>query len=144
MPKILLAVDGSEAARRATERLVEDARLYREPVEVELVNVRLPVPSIGVAYSTVVTHDMVARYYQEEGEQALRVSRDLLDAAGIAYKPHILVGEVADTIVKHAMGANCRTVYIGTRGMSALANAVLGSIATKVVQRSPVPVVLVP
>jgi nucleotide-binding universal stress UspA family protein len=144
MVKVLLAVDGSDAAHRAAEFLVGDARLLREPIEVELVNVRLPVPNIGLAYSTVVTHDMVAKYYQDEGQQALLASRELLDAAGVRYNAHILVGDVAETVVKHAMATQCRMIYIGTRGMSALANAVLGSIATKVVQRSPVPVVLVP
>jgi nucleotide-binding universal stress UspA family protein len=144
MVKVLLAVDGSDAARRATECLVADAPLYRDPVEVELVNVHLPVPNIGLAFSSVVTHEMVAKYYKEEGEQALRASRDLLDAAGIRYNAHILVGDIADTIVKHAMAAQCHTICIGTRGMSALANAVMGSIATKVVQRSTVPVLLVP
>jgi nucleotide-binding universal stress UspA family protein len=144
MVKILLAVDGSEAARRATEHLVEDARLYRDPVEVELVTVHLPVPNIGLAFSSVVTHEMVTRYYQDEGQQALRASRALLDAAGIRYNPHILVGDIADTIVKHAMTAQCRMICMGTRGMSALANAVVGSIATKVLHRSPVPVLLVP
>ena len=144
MVRMLLAVDGSDAARRATERLVEDSRLYREPVEVELVNVRLPVPNMRLTNSTIVTREMVESYYQEEGGEALRGSRELLDAAGMAYTSHILVGEVAESIVKHAMVTSCRMIYIGTRGMSAFANAVLGSIATKVVQRSPVPVLLVP
>ena len=144
MVKVLLAVDGSDAARRATEHLIAEARLYRDPVEVELVTVHLPVPNIGLAFSSVVTHEMVTKYYQDEGQQALRASRVLLDAAGIRYNPHILVGDIADTIVKHATSAQCRTICMGTRGMSALANAVMGSIATKVVQRSTVPVLLVP
>jgi nucleotide-binding universal stress UspA family protein len=34
-------------------------------------------------------------------------------------------------------------IYMGTRGMTALSNMMMGSIATKVVHLSPIPVVLV-
>jgi nucleotide-binding universal stress UspA family protein len=142
--KILLAVDGSEASMRGTQSLIEALRLYREPVAVELVNIRLPVPRVGAPFWTTVTHEMVDKYYQDEGQEALRGSRKLLDEAGVPYTAHILVGEIAEAIVKHAARTDCRMIYIGTRGMSAIANMVLGSIATKVVNLSRVPVVLVP
>jgi len=141
--KILLAVDGSEASIHATERVVEAARLFREAVEVELVTVRLPIPKIGGLFDTVVSKQMVDQYYKDEGSAALAASEKALGEAGIAHASHILVGDIAETIVRHADAAQCGMIYMGTRGMSAASNLVMGSVATKVVHLARVPVVLV-
>jgi nucleotide-binding universal stress UspA family protein len=143
VPKILLAVDGSEAADRATRKLVEMAGWFKEPLEVELVTVHLPLPQVGGFAGAVVSHEMVEKYYSEEGGKALAPARKLLDAAGVRYIPHILIGEVAPTIVGHVEKAGCKLVCMGTRGMSAVSNLVVGSVATKVLHLCPVPVVLV-
>jgi nucleotide-binding universal stress UspA family protein len=142
MLRILLAVDGSESALRAARKLIETAGWYREPPAVELVTVHLPVPLVGFA-DAVVSRDMTERYYRQEGERMLAGARALLDAAGIQYVPHILVGQIAQTIVEHAHGAGCNIICMGTRGMTALSNMVMGSIATKVLHLADVPVVLV-
>jgi nucleotide-binding universal stress UspA family protein len=68
---------------------------------------------------------------------------DFLTEAGIAYTSRTLVGDIAQSIVEHGDAAQCRTIYMGTRGMGALPNLVMGSIATKVVHLALVPVVLV-
>jgi nucleotide-binding universal stress UspA family protein len=143
MLKILLATDGSESAVRATRKLIETAAWYKEPPQVELVTVHLPVPPIGGFSGVVLTPQMIERYYQEEGEQALRTSRQVLDAAGIKYTPHILVGLIAETIVDCAQRSGCDMIHMGTRGMTALANMGMGSIATKVLHLARVPVLLV-
>jgi nucleotide-binding universal stress UspA family protein len=143
MLKILLATDGSESALRATRKLVETAAWYKEPPQVELVTVHLPVPEIGGFADVVLTRQMIERYYQEEGEQALQASRQLLAAAGIKCTPHVLVGPIAQTIVERAQQSGCQMIYMGTRGMSALPNWILGSNATKVLHLAHIPVVLV-
>jgi nucleotide-binding universal stress UspA family protein len=86
---------------------------------------------------------MTERYYREEGEKMLSGARPLLDAAGIRYAPHILVGQIGPTIVDHAHRTGCNMIYMGTRGMTALSNMVMGSIATRVLHLAHVPVVLV-
>ena len=142
MLKILLAVDGSESAARAARKLIETAGWYKEPPTVELVAVHLPVPLVGFS-DVVVSRQMVERYYQEEGEKMLATARRLLDAAGIKYVPHILIGQIAQTIVEHARTSGCHMIYMGTRGMTAVSNVVMGSTATKVLHLAAVPVVLV-
>jgi nucleotide-binding universal stress UspA family protein len=142
MLRILLAVDGSASALRATHKLIETAAWYREPPAVELVAVHLPVPLVGFA-DAVVSRDMTERYYREEGEKMLAAARAALDAAGIRYAAHILVGEIAPTIVAHAHRTDCNMIWIGTRGMTALSNVVMGSIATRVLHIADVPAVLV-
>jgi nucleotide-binding universal stress UspA family protein len=141
--KILLAVDGSESALRATRKLIESVAAYKVPPRVELVTVHPPVPHYGGFSAAVVSHEMIEKYYREEGEKALAASKQVLDEAGVRYTPHVLVGEVPRAIVEHAGKARCQMIYMGTRGMTALVNMLLGSVATKVLHLARVPVVLV-
>ena len=143
MPKLLLAVDGSESAIRATRNLIEAAARYAERPEVELLTVHLAVPPVDVLSSAVVSRDTLERYYREEGEKALAPIRGLLGTAGLKVTAHVLVGDIASTIVEHARNSNCEMIYMGTRGMTTISNLVLGSVATKVLHLARVPVALV-
>lgn len=140
--KILLAVDGSKHSLKTVKCLIEHADWYGEKPAIELVTVHLPVPRIR-GMSAVVGASQIRRYYDREGKAALSKARKLLDAAGIKYSAHVLVGRVAESIVKEARLARCDLIMIGTRGMSAAANLLLGSTATKVINLSPIPVLLV-
>ena len=136
--KILVAVDGSKPSLKAVQLLIEHCDWYREAPEVELLAVHLPVPKVGHLNKA-----QLERYYQEEGEGMLKAAKKKLDAAGIVYHARVLVGPVAETLVKHAKDRRCELIYIGTRGMSALGKALVGSTATKVLHISDVPVLLV-
>ena len=140
--KILLAVDGSKHSLKAVKSLIEHADWYREKPAVELVNVHLPVPRIR-GMGAVAGASQIRRYYDREGKAALSKARKLLDAAGIGYSHRILVGRVAETIVRQARLTRCELIMMGTRGMSAAANLFLGSCANRVVSISPIPVLLV-
>ena len=140
--KILLAVDGSKHSLKAVKTLIDHADWYREKPAVELVNVRLPVPRIR-GMDAVVGASQIRRYYDREGRTALSKARKLLDKAGIGYAPRVLVGPVAETIVRQAQLTRCELIMMGTRGMSAAANLFLGSCANRVVSISPIPVLLV-
>jgi nucleotide-binding universal stress UspA family protein len=140
--KILLAVDGSKNSLAAVDALIEHADWYREPPRVELITVHLPVPKLP-GMGAAVGKKQIADYYQQEGEQLLAAARRKLDAAGIKHQARVLVGPVAETLVRHATRERCDLIFIGTRGMSALGKALVGSTATKVMQISPLPVLLV-
>jgi nucleotide-binding universal stress UspA family protein len=143
MLKVLLAVDGSENALRATRELIANAELYKEPLYVELLTVRSPLP-LGGFSGIVVTREMVDSYYREEGQKALAASEQLLTRAGIAVASHVEVGNLATTIVEHATKSGCRMICMGTRGMAPIPSLVLGSVATKVLHLARMPVLLVP
>jgi nucleotide-binding universal stress UspA family protein len=85
---------------------------------------------------------VVEKYYRDEGEKALAPSKQVLDTAGIRYSPQVLVGEIAHTIVDHAQKSGCDMIYMGTRGMSAISSAMLGSVAMQVLHLTRVPVAL--
>jgi nucleotide-binding universal stress UspA family protein len=140
--KIFLAVDGSKHSLKAVKYLIEQARAYREPPSVELVYVHRPVPRLpNMKY--VVSNKQIQQYYEDEGSAALSGAKKLLTASGVRYVARILVGEPADTIAREAERTRCHSIVIGTRGMTAAANLVLGSTATKVLHASSLPVTLV-
>jgi nucleotide-binding universal stress UspA family protein len=140
--KILLAVDGSKPSLAAADLLVRTFGALRSKPEVELVTVHLPVPSLprmGMA----VGKQQLAKYYEEEGAAKLAGAKKKLDAAGIAYKASVLVGPIAETIVKRANSAGCDLICMGSRGMSAIGKALVGSTATKVLQLASQPLLIV-
>ena len=63
--------------------------------------------------------------------------------AGVAYRPHILVGEPAETVARFTSENGITELVMGTRGMGAARNLVLGSVANRVVARVKVPVTLI-
>ena len=137
--RILVAVDGSKPSLKAVQLLIDHAAgWYAEQPQVELVTVHLPVPKVGHTNKA-----QLERYYIEEGEAMLTAAKKKLDAAGIRYNAQVLVGPVAESIVKHARARRCDLIYIGTRGMSALGKALVGSTATKVLHIADTPVLLV-
>jgi nucleotide-binding universal stress UspA family protein len=140
--KILLAVDGSECSLEGVRNLIAHARWYRAKPQVELVNVQPLLPYEGrVNYA--VGRDRVQRYYREQGEAALAGARQMLDAAGIEYRPHIFIGPVAETLVEQAKALGCDLIAMGTHGRTLLGQAMLGSVALKVLHAAEVPVQLV-
>lgn len=140
--KILLAVDGSKPSLDAVELVIRTAEQFRTKPEVELVTVHLPVPKLprmGMA----VGKGQIAKYYEEEGEANLAAAKKRLNAAGVSYTARVLVGPIAESIVKQASAAKCDFICMGSRGMTELGKALLGSTATKVLHLSSLPVLLV-
>ncbi|MBU6483551.1 MAG: universal stress protein [Betaproteobacteria bacterium] len=142
MIKVLLPVDGSASATRATRTLLATLDWYRDRPEIDLIAVHLPVPQLP-HMGVVVSKDMLARYYDEECDKMLAPARQLLDAAGVSYRVHKLTGPIAETIVAEAKASDSDMIYMGTRGMTAIANMALGSVATRVLHLAQTPVVLV-
>ena len=142
MLKVLLPVDGSEASARATAELIRMLPWYRERPEIELLAVHLPVPRLP-NMTVVVSDEAIERYYAEETDAMIAASTKALDAAGISYSVQKLVGPVAETIVDHAKRIGADMIVMGTRGMTALSNMVMGSVATRVLHLTHVPVMLI-
>jgi nucleotide-binding universal stress UspA family protein len=140
MRTVLVAVDGSDSALRAVAHVMALERLLPE-LEIHLLNVQIPVVS-GVV-KMFVNKDQIDNYYREEGAKALEAARRKLDQAGVAYSHHIMVGHLAETIVEYAKQKACNQIVMGTRGMSAVSSLVLGSVASRVIHVSDVPVTLV-
>jgi nucleotide-binding universal stress UspA family protein len=134
--KILLAVDGSKHSLDAVKCVIDHADWYREKPRVELVTVHRPVPKLR-GMGAAVGKSQLERYYQEEGAQALAEAKKLLNRAGVPYESRILIGDPAEMIARHAKSWGCDIVCIGSPA------AFVGSTATKVLNISQVPVLVV-
>jgi nucleotide-binding universal stress UspA family protein len=141
MMKILIPVDGSDSSTRATESLIRSLAWYKETPQIDLLAVHLPVPNVP-RMGLVISPEVVERYYAEECEAMLGPSKKLLEAAQVEYCLHTAVGPIAETIVDRATRLDSSMICMGTRGMSAISNLVLGSTATKVLHLAQIPVVL--
>jgi nucleotide-binding universal stress UspA family protein len=140
--RILLAVDGSKPSLDAVDLLVQHAAELSAKPEIELVTIHLPVPKLprmGMA----VGKSQLAKYYEEEGAARLAAAKKKLDAAGFSYTARVLVGPIAETIVKEATASKCHLICLGSRGMSALGKALVGSTVTKVLQLASLPLLIV-
>lgn len=137
---ILFAHDGSEVSQRALASLIDHVQWFRDKPAIHLLHVHLPVP-VGLAVQHV-SHEALDRYYREEGEAVLAEARRRLEAAGLAVTVHIHVGHPAEVIVRLGQELGCDLICLGTHGRGAVANAALGSVATKVLHLSNVPVLL--
>ena len=140
MIKALVPVDGSENACRAVRHVVTLIR-GREPMEVNLLNVQVPIESWEVRSH--LTDEEVASWQKTRGEEALGSARAILKEAGIPFVDHVRTGDVAKTIAHFARDHDFDKIVMGTRGMGAIENLVMGSISTKVIHLSDVPVTLV-
>ncbi len=141
MPKILVAVDGSETSGRVIEFLVKTGSAFKAPVEVHLLHVQMPIAGVNV--KMFISNESLNEYYREEGTAALKLARERLDAARMAYTHHIGVGEPAEVIVEYAKTKACDQIMMGSRGLGSVGGLVLGSIATKVLYLTTVPVTVV-
>ena len=141
MHKLLLPIDGSEASLRAVDRLLEMRDWYREPLEIHLLNVQ------HVLHQDVgqfIGSEEVKKYHQEEGLKELAAARARLDRAGVPYRHHVAVGDLAgDTIAHFAREHGIGQILMCTHGRSAAADLLLGSVARDVLQHATVPVTLV-
>jgi nucleotide-binding universal stress UspA family protein len=139
--RFLLAVDGSEASTRSVDHALGLLDWYKPPVEIQLLNVQLPILSGNV--KTFIRREQLEEYYRDEGHAALKSARERLDRAGVAYAWHVAIGSPAEVIVEHARKLHCHQICIGSRGLGAVAGLLLGSVASKVVHLAPCPVLLV-
>ncbi len=139
MLKMLLPIDGSEASGRAIEEFVKRLDWYREKPEIHLLNVRMPLTG---NVSMFVSKEEIGDYYREEGLRNLQQARGYLEEKGVAYRHHIVVGEVATMILQFAEEIQCDQIVIGPRGLGAIKGLLLGSVASKLIQLSTVPVLL--
>ena len=141
MLRILVPIDGSENALRALRHVIGTRDLYREPIELHLLNVQHAVASGAV--KMFINQEQLNGYYHDEGTKALAAARTLLDKDHIDYQHHIGVGEIAATVVGYARDKRCQQITMGSRGGGGLSGVLLGSTAIRVVQLTDVPVLLV-
>jgi nucleotide-binding universal stress UspA family protein len=138
---IVLPVDGSSFTARAARVLVQQAGLYRETPRITLFTVALPIgtPLARAQLSKATLDD----YYRDAAAQALAPAERVLREAGLAFASRSVVGDPVEQIVAEVSRLQPDLLIMGTHGHSALKGFVMGSVASKVVASTTVPVLLV-
>lgn len=138
--KIVLAADGSKCTKKALAFLVTHESLAGPEDEVLVVNVQ---PVLPPRVRSAVGADVVKEYQEEEAEKVLSPIRRFLDKHAISYKVEWSAGQPAEQILKAVKKSKAHMVVMGTHGHGLLGRAIMGSVATKLVAESEVPVLLV-
>jgi len=139
MKKILVPCDGSENALRAVRHAASLAKMV-PGVQLELLNVQDPVLLREHAAATI---QEIERWQSDEANRIFQPAKQILDADGISYQVARRTGSPAREIVHHLADTHCDAIVMGTRGLSAIAGLMIGSVATKVIHLVDVPVTLI-
>src|SRR5664279_460247 len=138
--KILLAADGSSYTKRMLAYIASHDEWLGAKHEYTVIHGVLAVPHRAAAFAG---QQMVREFYEADAEDVLRPIRAFFDQLGIQAKFVHTVGHVAEAIAKLAEEGKFDLVVMGSRGHSDFANLVLGSVATKVLAKCSVPVLLI-
>ncbi|CAM4311026.1 universal stress protein [Lacicoccus alkaliphilus] len=132
---ILLAADGSDNSYRAAE---ETLHFIGGDTEVTILNVVNPENS----------KDEILHNRPGDGSTFNRKAKlskiiALYDENGVSYDVQFKQGSPAETVVDFANEGGYDVVILGSRGLNALQEMVLGSVSHKVAKRAHMPVMIV-
>jgi nucleotide-binding universal stress UspA family protein len=140
--KILSLVDGSDCSGKAVEYIASQLNAFRGADGLHVLHVHLPVPH-GLA-RTIVGSDAINNYYREESRAALEPAEKILGDKGIQYQASYAVGDIAEQVQAYVAEHGIEMIVMGSHGHGGLKSFVMGSVATKVLTRASVPVLIVP
>lgn len=137
--KILVAYDGSKAAKRALTQAIKISKSFGSKLEVIHV-FSLSGFQIGEALIPVPHHyaDDFYGYSEKILDEARAQISEVPGARAI-----LLQGQPARTILEYAEDSNCDLIVVGSRGLGAIRELVLGSVSHNVVQHAKVPILVV-
>ena len=138
--KALVPIDGSKTSERAVRHVIALAK-GRDPVEVHLVNVQEGADAWALKRFR--KDEDIKRAQIEHGEGQLRAATRLLERAGVAHETHVLIGDPAEKIAQLAKRGGFDQIVMATHGRTGVAAMLMGSVASKILHHSPVPVTLV-
>jgi nucleotide-binding universal stress UspA family protein len=140
---ILLATDGSDEAKRATEAAVELSKGTGSEVHVVYV---LPTPAqlIGHHLYPEETRESLIGGAEREAERFLNEQAERIgsDGAKVA-ETHLRSGDPDKEILRLAEALDVGLIVIGSRGLGAVSRALMGSVSDSVVRHAHCPVFVV-
>lgn len=138
--KILVPTDASEFSVRAFKTAIELAKQFQS--EIVLMHVTYTPQTLWgytVAYGyTISQEDIISN-----GELALEATMAGVSTEGIPTKTVLEIGHPVIKIIDQIKNDEIDLVVIGSHGYGPITGSVLGSVSQRVLQKSPVPVLLV-
>jgi nucleotide-binding universal stress UspA family protein len=141
--RVLVPVDGSAGATAALRGILRIASWFRDAPEVHLLAVYEGTP-LDIEIAAMVSAEVLHEHQQKRFEAALLPARGALAGTTFAAIEHTAIGPPAAEIRATVEAHRCDLVCLGTRGMGAVRNLILGSTAAKVLRAVAVPVLVVP
>jgi nucleotide-binding universal stress UspA family protein len=151
--RILLAADGSEDAAHATEVAVELSKTTSS--ELHVVYVGQDAYSATLVYPQATDSGGIEQedpvVLEELEQQFEQIARRILDAevekvrakGGTAVQAHLRIGNAATEIVDLAEKLSAGLIVVGSRGLSGIRRALIGSVSDSVVRHAHCPVLVV-
>jgi nucleotide-binding universal stress UspA family protein len=132
--KILLATDGSEDARRATEAAADLAG--KSGSELHVVHVWHDVPGFA--------HAFVKRELRRQGQEILDEQVQKIEASGgTVTRAHLRGGRTSDEIIELSEELGVGLLVVGSRGLGTVRRILIGSHSEEIVHHARVPVLVV-
>ena len=138
--KILLPVDGSAYTKRMLSYIAAHDELLGSGHEYVVFTAIAPIPVHATRFLDRKTLD---DYYRDEAEALLGPVKAFIDQQGWKFRVAHAAGHAADAIAAFAAAEKPDLIVMGSHGHSALANVVLGSVASGVLARCKLPVLLI-
>ena len=135
--KVLVPVDFSENSKK----ILEAAGYFSGKCQAKL-HVVFVVQSFDDYSGFFVPHMPVAKF-EEEMVQAAEEKMEIFLTGQKSVEAKVLVGDVAEEIIRHAEETGMDLVVMGTHGYKGLEKVMFGSVAEKVVRSSPCPVLTI-
>jgi nucleotide-binding universal stress UspA family protein len=139
--RIGIAIDGSENSLRALREAIRLSKLLKDPASLVLINVHLSALISPVARG--IDRKQIESYMDQIAEEELADAKRIVAEAGMSadiVKGH---GEVAPTILGTLQKEKIEMLVLGGKGRSSVTDLLLGSITTKLISLSPIPVIVV-
>ena len=137
---ILLAVDGSKYTKKMLAYLTTHDEFFSVNNTYTVLTVQ---PALPPRARAAVGKDVVNSYYADETDKVLAPVAKFLARHDINAKCEWKVGQAGETSAKFADDGKFDLLMMGSHGNGALGSLVMGSVATKVLAQSKVPVLLV-
>ena len=136
--RLLVPIDGSRHSLRALAHVIRRVASHRQ-LRIYVLNVQLPLPQ-----SLFVSRSMIADYHKAKSKAELSRALRMLSRNKLQAQVLIRVGEPGETIARVARQKHCGEIILGSRGLGNLKGLILGSVSTKVIHVTRVPVTVVP
>ena len=137
---ILHATDFSKASRPAFATALELAK--RDGARLSLLHVLVP-PSPFIGDELPASYLELQARARREAERHLAAAVDKAKRAGVRVQATLVEGVPAEKIVRAARRQEPDMVVIGTHGRTGLGRIFMGSVAERILQRAPCPVLTV-
>lgn len=148
MKRILVPIDGSAASQKAAEKAVSIGKLINAELTF-LTVINLPTEDkysyfgMSVENAFIANRKTMLKQLIHEETRMLNILVRNLECPDLKVNQKVIVGKVAEEIVKLAAEENFDFIVIGRRGFSTIERFFVGSVTQKVIAAAPCPIMVI-